>query len=55
MNAKKKKSKSSNINAEREALKADIRKKLKKPTEVTSQKVSDDEKDDTIFFDEKEI
>jgi hypothetical protein len=33
MNAKKKKNKPSNINAEREALKADIRKKIKKPEE----------------------
>lgn len=55
MNAKKKKSKPSNINAEREALKADIRKKIKKPddSKMQSQQISDNENEgETIVFDE---
>ena len=47
MNAKKKKAKSGNIQAEREALKADIRKKIKRPKDslLQSQKISEDEQD----------
>jgi hypothetical protein len=42
LNDRKKQKKSSNINAEREALKADIRKQIKK-SDVHSQNISDEE------------
>lgn len=55
MNAKKKKSKPSNLQAERDALKADIRKKIKKPeATLVSSNMSDEEREEFLDFEDKD-